>query len=60
MLVTGDWETMVVKAEVWVEAVTKGEGRVMAAGGQGEDGARNRQGKRGARRRGKLQSGRER
>ena len=29
--ITRDWETMAVKAEVWVEAVTKGGRRFMAA-----------------------------
>ena len=29
--ITGDWETMAVKAEVWVEAVTEGGRRLMAA-----------------------------
>ena len=29
--ITGDWETMAVKAEVWVEAVTEGGRRFMAA-----------------------------
>ena len=42
--ITGDWETMAVKAEVWVEAVTE------------EDAARHRQEKREATRLGKLQS----
>ena len=28
---TGDWKTMAVKAEVWVEAVTEGGRRFMAA-----------------------------
>ena len=34
--ITGDWETMAVKAEVWVEAVTKGGRRFMAAWRQEE------------------------
>ena len=54
---TGDWETMAVKAEVWVEAVTKGGRRFMAAWRQEEeDAARHRQEKREATRLGKLQS----
>ena len=54
---TGNWETMAVKAEVWVEAVTKGGRRFMAAWRQeGEDAARHRQEKREATRLGKLQS----
>ena len=45
--ITGDWETMAVKAEVWVEAVTKGGRRFMAAWRQEEeDAARHRQEKR--------------
>ena len=53
---TGDWETMAVKAEVWVEAVTEGGRRFMAAWRQEEeDAARHRQ-KREATRLGKLQS----
>ena len=52
--ITGDWETMAVKAEVWVEAVTEG---VMAAWRQEEkDAARHRQEKREATRLEKLQS----
>ena len=55
--ITGDWETMAVKAEVWVEAVTKGGRRFMAAWRQEEeDAARHRQEKREATRLGKLQS----
>ena len=42
--ITGDWETMAVKAEVWVEAVTKGGRRFMAAWREEEeDAARHRQ-----------------
>ena len=49
--------TMAVKAEVWVEAVTKGGRRFMAAWRQEEeDAARHRQEKREATRLGKLQS----
>ena len=45
--ITGDWETMAVKAEVWVEAVTKGGRRFMAAWREEEeDAARHRQEKR--------------
>ena len=48
---------MTVKAEVWVEAVTKGGQRFMAAWRQEEeDAARYRQEKREATRLGKLQS----
>ena len=55
--ITGDWETMAVKAEVWVEAVTEGGRRFMAAWRQEEeDAARHRQEKREATRLGKLQS----
>ena len=55
--ITGDWETMAVKAEVWVEAVTKGGRRFMAARREEEeDAARHRQEKREATRLGKLQS----
>ena len=55
--ITGDWETMAVKAEVWVEAVTKGGRRFMAAWRQEEeDAARHRQEKREATRLRKLQS----
>ena len=54
--ITGDWETMAVKAEVWVEAVTEGGRRFMAAWRQEEeDAARHRQEKREATRLGKLQ-----
>ena len=49
--ITGDWETMVVKVEVWVEAVTKGGRRE-----EEEDAARHQQEKREATRLGKLQS----
>ena len=42
--IPGDWETMAVKAEVWVEAVTEGGQRFMAAWRQEEeDAARHRQ-----------------
>ena len=45
--ITGDWETIAVKAEVWVEAVTKGGRRFMTAWRQEEeDAARHRQEKR--------------
>ena len=54
---TGDWETMAVKAQVWVEAVTKGGQRFMAAWRQEEeDAARHHQEKREATRLGKSQS----
>ena len=56
--ITGDWETMTVEAEVWVETVTEGGRRFMAAWRQEEeeDAARHRQEKREATRLGKLQS----
>ena len=45
--VTGDWKTMALKAEVWVEAVTEGGRRFMAAWREEEeDAARHRQEKR--------------
>ena len=48
---------MALKAEVWVEAVTEGGRRFMAAWREeDEDAARHRQGKREATRLGKLQS----
>ena len=54
--ITGDWETMAVKAEVWVEAVTKDGRRFIAAWRQEEeDAARHRQKRQGTRL-GKLQS----
>ena len=54
---TGDWKTMAVKAEGWVEAVTEGGRRFVAAWRQEEeDAARHRQEKREATRLGKLQS----
>ena len=55
--ITGDWKTMAVKAEVWVEAVTEAGRRFMAAWRQGEeDAARHRQEKTEATRLGKFQS----
>ena len=55
--ITGDWETMSVKAEVWVEALTKSGRRFMAAWRQEEENAaRHRQEKREATRLGKFQS----
>ena len=55
--ITGDWKTMALKAEVWVEAITEGGRRFMAAWKEEEDdAARHRQEKREATRRGKLQS----
>ena len=54
---TGDWKTMAVKAEDWVEAVTEGGRRFMAAWRQEEeDAARHRQERREATKLGKLQS----
>ena len=46
--ITGDWKTMALKAEVWVEAVTERE--------EEEDAARHRQEKKEATRLEKLQS----
>ena len=37
--ITGDWKTMALKAEVWVEAVTEGGRRFMAAWRQEEEDA---------------------
>ena len=55
--ITGDWKTMALNAEVWVEAVTEGGRRFMAAWREEEeDTARYRQEKREATRLGKLQS----
>ena len=55
--ITGDWKTMAVKAEGWVETVTEGGRRFMAAWRQEEeDAARHRQEKKEATRLGKLQS----
>ena len=55
--ITGDWKTMAVKTEVWVEAVTKDGRRFMAAWRQKEeDAARHHQEKKEATRLGKLQS----
>ena len=55
--ITGDWKTMALKAEVWVEAVTEGGRRFIAAlREEEEDAARHRQEKREATRLGKLQS----
>ena len=54
--VTGDWKTRALKTEVWVEAVTEGGRRFMAAWREEEDAARYRQEKREATRLGKLQS----
>ena len=55
--ITVDWKTMALKAEVWVEAVTEGGRRFMAAWREEkEDAARYRQKKREATRLGKFQS----
>ena len=55
--ITGDWKTVALKAEGWVEAVTEGGRRFMAAWREEEeDAARHRQEKREATRLGKLQS----
>ena len=37
--ITGDWKTMALKAEVWVEAVTEGGRRFMAAWREEEEDA---------------------
>ena len=53
--ITEDWKSMALKAEVWVEAVTEGGRRFMAAWREEEgDAARHRQEKREATRPGKL------
>ena len=55
--ITGDWKAIALKAEVWVEAITEGGRRFMAARREEkEDAARNRQEKREATRLGKLLS----
>ena len=55
--ITGDWKTMALKAEVWVEAAMEGGRRFMAAlREEEEDAARHRQEKKEATRLGKLQS----
>ena len=55
--ITGDWKTMALKAEVWVEAVTGGGRRFTAAWREEEENAaRHGQEKREATRLGKLQS----
>ena len=55
--ITGHWKMMALKDEVWVEAVTEGGRRLMAAWREEEeDAARHRQEKREATRLGKLQS----
>ena len=54
---TGGWKMMALKADVWVEAVTEGRRRFMAAWREEEeDTARHRQEKREATRLGKLLS----
>ena len=54
---TGDWKAMALKAEVWVEAVTEGGWRFMAAWRKEEEDADiRRQEKREATRLGKLLS----
>ena len=57
-ITTGEWKTMALKAEVWVEAVTEDGRRFMAAWRkeEEEDAARHRQEKREATRLGRLQS----
>ena len=55
--ITGDWKAMALRAEVWVEAVTEGGRRFMAAWREEEeDEATHRQEKREATRLGKFQS----
>ena len=55
--ITGDWKTMALKAEVWVETLTEDGRRFMAAWREvEEDAARHRQEKREATRLGNLQS----
>ena len=55
--ITGDWQTMALKAEVWVEAVTEGGRRFMAAWRkEEEDAAKHRQERREATRLGKFLS----
>ena len=55
--ITGDWKATAFKAEVWVEAVTEGGRRFVAAWRkEEEDAARHRQDKREATRLGKLLS----
>ena len=55
--IAGDWKATTLKAEVWVEAVTDGGRRFMAARMKEEvDAARHRQEKREATRRGNLLS----
>ena len=55
--ITGDSKTMALKAEAWVEAVTEGGRRFVAAWREEEeDAARHRQEKREATRLGELQS----
>ena len=55
--ITGDWRTMALKAEVWVEAATEGGRSFMAAWREEEeDAARHHQEKREATRLGKLQA----
>ena len=58
--ITGDWKAMALKAEVWVEAVTEGGRRFMAAWRKEEvDAARHRQEKSESTRPGKLLSHKE-
>ena len=55
--ITGDWKAMALKAEVWVETVTEGVRRFMAAWREEEvDAARHRQETREATRLGNLLS----
>ena len=52
--IVGDWKATALKAEVWVETVTEGGRRFMAAWRKEVDAARHRQEKREATRLGKL------
>ena len=55
--IAGDWKAMALKAEVWIEAVTEGGRRFMAAWSEEEeDAAGHRQEKGEATRLGKFQS----
>ena len=55
--ITGDWKAMALKVEVWIEVVTEGGRRFMAAWRkEEEDAAKHRQEKREATRLGKLLS----
>ena len=55
-IIAGDWKATALKAEVWVETVTEGGRRFMAAWRKEVDAARHRQEKREATRLGNLLS----